>query len=342
MLVFVVLPELPSIQHGSLLFTTGFCLVPAVFQIFTRGRDKAAYAIYTFNALLQFSVLIVCPLLYSTHNDGVLWWSFPLSSFFISFGSSINYLHQDTCDSYLSTYILIIKKKIKRCQVKIYLLTSIYKISLTLLLMTAFVSMRLDVHRLWSFENVACSSSTSADATVVIFISIYACCSLFTYFASRSAIKIRMSISACFVPILLSHIIIQVILSIICNGGDASEVLLPLSLSWKCYDLNTLFSDDAAWIALLWWGSYIFTTFSLWKEYKRLTVLEQSEKYEIKTITNKICIIISESLILSVNVSVYPSIFMKPLYDGCSLDCSILHNRIPDNSEEKTAHIQVD
>lgn len=140
---FQVLPAMDTIR--GLVLTMGVAFLPSILKLFDKenidGRNCFTYWVDVLAILVQASVLLLWPI-----KDAVLGevtqetWSIPVSLILISCGYWENYVNKYTVLGPLGSKLRELKKLTRRMRVKIYIGVSIWKIVLTLALMSAIIS----------------------------------------------------------------------------------------------------------------------------------------------------------------------------------------------------------
>lgn len=140
---FQVLPAMDSLR--GLVLSVGVAFIPALLKLFDkedqRGRHCITYFIDLLAIAVQASALLGWPfrdlLLGEVTSET---WAIPTSLFLISCGYWENYVNRYTGLGALGAKLRELKKHTRRMRIKIYIAVSLWKIVLTLALMTVIIS----------------------------------------------------------------------------------------------------------------------------------------------------------------------------------------------------------
>lgn len=140
---FQVLPSLDSLR--GLVLSVGVAFLPSLLKLFDKesqaGRHCASYLVDLLAIVLQATALLGWPIRdLLVGNVTSETWSIPASLFLISCGYWENYVNKYTSLGLLGTKLRELKKHTRRMRIKIYIAVSVWKIVLTLALMTAIIS----------------------------------------------------------------------------------------------------------------------------------------------------------------------------------------------------------
>lgn len=337
---FYVLPSIDPIRGLALTFGVG--VVPAILKIFdSQSEDGRKFYVILADVVAlvsQISILVLWPIRnLIEYEDVELSWTIPVSLLLISVGWWENYINKFTNMGKIGMRLREFKHKVRRMRTKIYILASLWKIIITMTLMTVMVTagsksclsvLYFDVEYAADCPHLVNPSGNNVDSDVlhynpywVALVQIIAC--LLCYQFSKTACKVMLQVVSFSLPLMLAAPFIGGLLIASCETWfkDGSS-LMPPYLFWTCdIDgisrgfLETLYSDYLLPIALLWWVSFMWVTFHIWMP--RVERLVQTEK-----------------------------LFVQPLYCGVMLEQSLMLNRRRDdqdrggrNNSDKVTHI---
>nr|KAG5714884.1 hypothetical protein BaRGS_000372 [Batillaria attramentaria] len=340
---FQVLPSLDSLR--GMVLTVGVAFLPSVLKLFDRenqhGRSCATYVVDLLSVCVQASALFLWPVRDIIFNEVTSkTWTIPVSLFLISCGYWENYINKHTMLGALGAKLRELKKNTRRMRVKIYIFVSLWKIVLTLVLMSVIMSdLNMKCLEVLYFEGDngvrGCShlnfpygvSNVEAweyftDAFWVMLIQIASC--LLCYSFAKTACKVLLQVGSFALPLTIATPILLGAFISECetwkgNGTDTGLLGLPSYLYWTC-DVNgqahnylyQLVTDYYVPAAILWWLSFIWVTSHIW--FPSVERLVQTER-----------------------------LFVQPLYCGIFLEQSLILSRRRDDrdreakTEKKTA-----
>lgn len=302
---FYVLPSIDSIRGLFLCF--GVAFVPSLLKLFdSQGESGRKFYIFVADAIalgIQISVLTLWPALSFIRGEKTIEsWGIFVSLILISLGWWENYVNKFTRLGKLGEKLKKLKRNIRRMRTKIYVVVSMWKIVLTLLLMTALMSTFntscLSVmffrgnnnatdcpHMVYPLyvPNVQ-GTSYFNDPFWVAILQVLSC--LFCYTFSKTACKIMLQVVSFSLPLMLVAPIMAGVFMGNCEswktGGNVQNIM-PDYLFWSCdlhgisYDfLENLISDYLLPIVIAWWLSFMWVTFHIW--IPRVERLVQTER----------------------------------------------------------------
>lgn len=288
---FYVLPSVDPIRGVMLTFGVG--VIPSLLKLFDTQSDngRKCYATIADIAALvvQISILVLWPITNVIHqSSNELSWTIPSSLLLISIGWWENYVNKFTKMSKFGRVLKEFKHKVRRMRTKVYILVSMWKIILTLGLMTIMVTagnksclsvLYFDVeyatdcpHLLNPVGNNVDSTMFHREPYLVAVVQILSC--LLCYQLSKTACKIMLQVVSFSLPLMLSTPIIASLFIASCEAWGMQEranTILPNYLFWTC-DINgisrgflhTLFSEYFIPVGLLWWLSFMWITLHIW------------------------------------------------------------------------------
>lgn len=302
---FYVLPAVDSIRGLFLCF--GVAFVPSLLKIFDcqgeKGRGLHIILADLIALVFQISILTLWPIINITNGKKKEeTWTILVSLFLISLGWWENYVNRYTKLGIVGTKLQELKRSIRRMRTKIYVVVSMWKIVLTLLLMTAlmssFKSSCLSVLFYHGNNNVTdCphmvyplyvtniqGTSYFKDPFWVVILQVVSCLLCYTF--SKTACKIMLQVTSFSLPLMLVAPIMAGIFMSNCeswkSGGDIGP-LMPEYLYWTCdlhgisYDfLKRLISEYYLPVVIGWWVSFMWVTFHIW--IPRVERLVQTER----------------------------------------------------------------
>ncbi|XP_052813937.1 chitin synthase chs-2-like [Mya arenaria] len=325
---FYVLPSMDALRGLALTFGVG--CVPALLKMFDTQREEGR-KFYVFIAdivalVAQISILILWPVRdFVVNEKSELTWTIPVSLLLISIGWWENYINKFTAMGKLGARLKEFKRRVRRMRTKIYMIASLWKIILTLILMSVMVTagsrsclkvlygdqdFATDCPHLIhpSGDNVA-SAEMETNPFYVAVIQVVAC--LLCYQFSKTACKVMLQVVSFSLPLMLAAPIIGGLFIASCESWytDSMKAFMPDYLYWTC-DINgisrgylgTLYEDYLLPVALVWWLSFMWVTFHIWMP--RVERLVQTEH-----------------------------LFVQPLYCGVMLEQSLMLNRRRDDRD---------
>ena len=324
---FYVLPTIDPLRGLALTFGVG--VIPSMLKMFDcqseNGRKFYIIIADVIALVSQISILILWPI--RNLIDGVdreLSWTIPVSLLLISIGWWENYINKFTNMGKLGMRLREFKHKVRRMRTKIYILASLWKIILTMALMTVMVTagdksclsvLYFDIefapdcpHLVNPIGNNVDSDVLEVDPYWIAVVQIAAC--MLCYQFSKTACKVMLQVVSFSLPLMLAAPFVAGLFIASCEAWfkDGSS-LLPPYLFWTCdIDgvsrgfLDMLYSDYVLPIAILWWLSFMWITFHIWLP--RVERLVQTEK-----------------------------LFVQPLYCGVMLEQSLMLNRRRDDQD---------
>lgn len=326
---FYVLPSIDPLRGLALTFGVG--VVPSILKMFdSQSEDGRKFYIIMADVIAlvsQISILVLWPILILVNQtDRELSWTIPVSLLLISIGWWENYINKFTNMGKLGMRLREFKHKVRRMRTKIYILASLWKIILTMTLMTVMVTagdkscmsvLYFDVeyapdcpHLVNPSGNNVDSDPLHTDPYWIALVQIAAC--LLCYQFSKTACKIMLQVVSFSLPLMLAAPFVGGLFIASCETWfkDGSS-LLPPYLYWTC-DIDgisrgflaTLYADYVLPIAILWWVSFMWVTFHIWLP--RVERLVQTEK-----------------------------LFVQPLYCGVMLEQSLMLNRRRDDQDRE-------
>ena len=313
----------------GLCLTFGVGVIPAILKLFDRQREKgrAFYVILAdiLAVLAQLTILILWPVRnLIVHEDIELVWTIPVSLMLISLGWWENYINKFTSMGTIGKRLREFKHNVRRMRTKIYIVTSFWKIVLTLGLMTIMMTAGSSacVKVLYFGEEFAtecphmvnpagdnvASSALHRDPFWVAAVQVISC--LLCYQFSKTACKVMLQIVGFSLPLMLAAPIMAGLFIVNCETWTAEgNGLMPSYLFWTCDIhgksqgfLDSLISDYLVPVSLAWWLSFMWVTFHIWLP--RVERLVQTER-----------------------------LFVQPLYCGVMLEQSLMLNRRRDDKD---------
>ena len=326
---FYVLPALDPIR--GLMLTFGVGVVPAILKMFDRqsddGRKFYICLADTLALLAQISILLLWPIRNAIASENLeLTWTIPTSLLLISVGWWENFMNKYTSMGKIGNRLKEFKHNVRRMRTKIYILASLWKIILTLGLMTIMMSagssscvkvLYFDTEYAKDCPHLLNPSGNNVDQTEhkgdpywVAVIQVISC--LLCYQLSKTACKIMLQVVSFSLPLMIAAPILAGLLMTSCeawSGDGNANSLMPSYLYWTC-DINgiskdfmgNLFSVYYLPVALIWWMSFMWVTFHIWLP--RVERLVQTER-----------------------------LFVLPLYCGVMLEQSLMLNRRRDDKD---------
>ena len=324
---FYVLPSMDPIRGLCLTFGVG--VIPAILKLFDRQREKGrAFSVILVDilaVLAQMTILLLWPVRnLIVHEDIELVWTIPVSLLLISLGWWENYINKFTSMGTIGKRLREFKHKVRRMRTKIYILTSFWKIVLTLGLMTIMMTAgstscvkvlyfgedsAADCPHMVSptGDNIA-SPELHSDPFWVAAVQVISC--LLCYQFSKTACKVMLQIVGFSLPLMLAAPIMAGLFILNCETWTAKgNGLMPSYLYWTCDIhgissgfLDSLISDYLIPVSLAWWLSFMWVTFHIWLP--RVERLVQTER-----------------------------LFVQPLYCGVMLEQSLMLNRRRDDKD---------
>ena len=324
---FYVLPSMDPIRGLCLTFGVG--VIPAVLKLFDRqcekGRKFYVIAADILAVVAQLTILVLWPVRnLIVHEDIELVWTIPVSLLLISLGWWENYINKFTSMGTIGRRLREFKHNVRRMRTKIYIVTTFWKIILTLGLMTIMMTagssacikvlyfsaeFAVDCPHLLNpaGENIA-SAALHQDPFWVAAVQVISC--LLCYQFSKTACKIMLQIVGFSLPLILAAPIMAGLFIVNCETWTAAgNSLMPSYLFWTCDIhgkskgfLDSLISDYLVPVSLAWWLSFMWVTFHIWLP--RVERLVQTER-----------------------------LFVQPLYCGVMLEQSLMLNRRRDDKD---------
>ena len=255
---------------------------------------------------VQFSILLLWPirniLNQTDYQDA---WAIFTSLLLISIGWWENYVNKFTRLGKLGQTLRDLKRNIRRMRTKCYAVASVWKIVVTLSLMTALMSnLKMECVKTVFFNgdnratecphlayptdayNVE-SSAYKTDPFWVAAIQIFACLLCYTF--SKTACKIMLQVVSFSLPLMLAAPVMAGMFIGNCETwksvGNTNQ-LMPDYMYWSCdihgisHDfLEHLISDYFLPFTLAWWLSFMWVTFHIW--IPRVERLVQTERSDI-------------------------------------------------------------
>jgi chitin synthase len=218
------------------------------------------------------------------------------------------------------------KHKVRRMRTKIYIFASIWKIILTLALMTVMMTagnksclsvLYFDIDFAQDCPHLVNPSGNNVDSDAfhtepywIALIQILSC--LMCYQFSKIACKVMLQVVSFSLPLMIAAPVIAGLFIANCeawNVDQSTNPFLPPYLYWTC-DINgisrgfleTLYSGYFLPVSFLWWLSFMWVTFHIWMP--RVERLVQTER-----------------------------LFVQPLYCGVMLEQSMMLNRRRDDHD---------
>ena len=304
---FQVLPNMDSLR--GLVLMMGVAFIPSILKLFDResdhGRHLCTYIADFLAILFQASILFLWPIRYFldelTPTES---WAIPVSLFLISFGHWENYVNKNTSLGALGRTLKELKKQTRRARNKIYLVVSVWKITVTLLSMTAIISdFKQECARVLYFygdngqsgcphlvnpygvHNVE-AKNYMEDPFWVMLVQISACLLCYTF--AKTACKTLLQIGSFALPLCLSMPILLGTLISDCeswnvNATESYWMSMPTYLFWNCevqggenHYLKTLVQEYWYPLAVAWWLSFVWVTSHIW--FPRVEKLAQTER----------------------------------------------------------------
>ncbi|XP_053386095.1 chitin synthase chs-2-like isoform X2 [Mercenaria mercenaria] len=329
MFAFYVLPSMDPLR--GLVLTFGVGVIPALLKMFDTQREEGrkfyVVAADILALVVQISILILWPIKnLIDHSNTDLTWTIPASLLLISVGWWENYINRFTKMGKLGIRLKEFKHNVRRMRTKIYIFASMWKIILTLGLMTVMMTagnksclsvLYFDIdfaqdcpHLVNPSGNNIDSDSFHTDPYWIALIQILSC--LMCYQFSKIACKVMLQVVSFSLPLMIAAPIIAGLFIANCEAWNVDKItnpLLPQYLYWTC-DINgisrgfleTLYSDYLLPVSLLWWLSFMWVTFHIWMP--RVERLVQTER-----------------------------LFVQPLYCGVMLEQSMMLNRRRDDHD---------
>lgn len=326
---FYVLPSVDPLRGLALTFGVG--VIPAFLKMFDTQRENGRKFYIILADILalvsQISILIIWPIRNTIeHASTDLTWTIPCSLLLISIGWWENYINRFTKMGTLGIRLKEFKHKVRRMRTKIYIFVSLWKIILTLGLMTVMMTAGntscLSVlyfdsefaqdcpHLVNPIGNNIDSDSLHTGPFWVALVQISSC--IMCYQFSKIACKVMLQVVSFSLPLMMVAPIMSGFFIANCEAWTVdgiSNPLLPSYLYWTC-DINgisrgfleTLYSDYLLPVSLIWWLSFMWITFHIWMP--RAERLVQTER-----------------------------LFVQPLYCGVMLEQSMMLNRRRDDND---------
>ena len=291
MFTFRVLPLLNNVIQGLMLMM-GVAFLPALFKVMTqRPGEPYIYLKLGLDVLAlvgQVSALVVWPVVSRMqYKDGGYWqeydlvWTIPLSLFLISLQWWENFVDCYMKLGQLTTPLMRMSRRICRARTKMQLLSSLWKMAITIVFMIAFLSREVsDVRTLFNFNISTCpAGSLDYDQMPRLRLDwVWVWCvncasSLLCYFCARSAAKIQLQRITYALPLTLSTPILfgflvggcEVWNREPCTFSKSSHI--PSYLFFKCYP-NGGFADaglQQQWFMVaVWWLSQLWLACHIW------------------------------------------------------------------------------
>ncbi|XP_046338374.2 chitin synthase chs-2-like isoform X1 [Haliotis rufescens] len=338
---FQVLPSLDALR--GLVLMMGVAFLPAVLKLFdsqeSKGRKFYVILIDFLCVIVQLSVLLLWPLRNYFFSDTFYHetWAIPTSLFLVSFGWWENYVNRYNRLGALGNKLRSLKRGIRRQRTKVYLIVSVWKIILTLSVMTVIMSdfniscvkalyyLGHDgAHECphlvnpYGIVNVEAVEYFQSPFWVML---IQTGCCLLCYTFAKTSCKILLQIGGFAIPLVLSMPILIGTLIADCetwksNSTGSWIAALPSEMFWTCdihglsvNYLSKLMTDYWLPVAIAWWFSFIWITIHIW--YPRVERLVQTER-----------------------------LFIQPLYCGLFLEQSLILNRRRDDKDREQKNIK--
>ncbi|KAK3083083.1 hypothetical protein FSP39_013460 [Pinctada imbricata] len=334
--VFYLLPSLDPIR--GLLLTFGVAFTPAILKMFDSQSEKGR-KFYTliFDVLafvVQLSILLLWPIRnIIADEDYQDAWAIIVSLLLISLGWWENYVNKFTKLGKLGQVLRDLKRNIRRMRTKTFAVVSVWKIVVTLGLMTALMSnLKMSCVKALFFKGdnhaMECphlsyptdtfnveSSAYRTDPFWIAMIQIFSCLLCYTF--SKTACKIMLQVVSFSLPLMLAAPVMAGLFIGNCETWKSvgnTQFLMPDYLYWTCdiHGISTdfleiLISDYFLPITLAWWLSFMWVTFHIW--IPRVERLVQTER-----------------------------LFVTPLYCGVMLEQSLMLNRRRDDKDRDFRH----
>ncbi|KAK3589761.1 hypothetical protein CHS0354_021089 [Potamilus streckersoni] len=330
---FYVLPSMDPIR--GLMLTFGIGLLPSILKMFDKqsedGKKWYIVLLDTAAVLAQLSVLVLWPVRNIIKKENYEEaWTIPVSIILISIGWWENYVNRFTGLGAFGTKLKAFKHNVRRMRTKLYIITSLWKVVLTIALMSILMSggkmscMRILyyidssakdcphlVHDSLKHDRVW-STNYYADPFWVALMQIFSC--LLCYQCAKTACKIMLQVVSFSLPLMLAAPLMAGLFIEDCEAWKTTNLksgLMPEYMYWTCDIhgvsrgfMNTLIMEYYIPVCIAWWLSFMWVTFHIWLP--RVERLVQTER-----------------------------LFVQPLYCGVMLEQSLILNRRRDDKDRE-------
>ena len=268
LLVFNILPHY-SIQHGSALLCSGFCLGPSILLLLSKQKcSPITETVSNIGAFLfQLLIFFAYPNVFTKTCSlfAVDWLLFP-TILLISIPLCFDYIDLIHSDIHAIEYLKRLHVYIrKRNTYKLKLIISLFKICIILFFMTLASFYCYTFNEIWSFKS---SIDNNTKQTALITLCIYFFVSIITYSSSKVAITIGLQTYSCYIPLmcasLLTHIVVILYCAMCIDEHTSSTCRLDLMSHCSNQCVPELYIDDAFWLVPLSWISYILVSKRSW------------------------------------------------------------------------------
>jgi len=287
---FYVLPSIDPLRGLALTFGVG--CVPALLKMFDTQREEGRNFLVLVGDVValiaQFSILLLWPARDMIAQDTrELTWTIPVSLLLISVGWWENYINKFTALGNIGARLRDFKHRVRRMRTKTYMLASLWKIILTLVLMSVMMTsgQRSCLAVLYGDRDYApdCphlvnprgnnvgSDIMETNPFYIAVVQVAAC--LLCYQFSKTACKVMLQVVSFSLPLMLAAPLFGGLFIATCETWFPAQhvPLMPAYLFWTCDVggvsrgfLETLYGDYLLPVALLWWLSFMWVTFHIW------------------------------------------------------------------------------